>query len=204
MRGPGNKAWLFWLTAFLLLPAPWLAQPEVRRAAAAQFAFWFDMPPPPDISGVSAAQQAGADARKRGGDCKVISVHDGDTANVLCGVGSDTRRKLRVRLHCIDAPELDQAPWGREARDALTAFANDKPLRVDEIEKDRYGRTVGVLWADGVNLNLEQVRAGHAAMYPKYCREPEYAEAEREAREHKAGVWGKPGLQQAPWEYRHQ
>ena len=34
-------------------------------------------------------------------DCRVASIHDGDTIRAECG-----SEQLQVRLHCIDAPEL--------------------------------------------------------------------------------------------------
>jgi len=45
----------------------------------------------------------------RGGflQAQVVSVHDGDTITVLI----DNRRE-KVRLIGIDAPELEQGPWG--------------------------------------------------------------------------------------------
>ena len=46
--------------------------------------------------------------------CTVSSVHDGDTIRAECNA-----EKLKVRLYCIDAPEMGQKPWGRESRDTL-------------------------------------------------------------------------------------
>ncbi len=132
--------------------------------------------------------------------CAVNSVHDGDTLRVTCG-----GQRMKIRLYCIDAPEIRQRPWGKESRDYLRSIA---PLRVLVIakNKDRYGRTVGeVLTADSDrrNLNLAMVQAGMAVVYERYCDESRYHRAEKAARERRAGVWSKSGLQQRPWVTRH-
>ncbi len=73
-----------------------------------------------------------------------------------------------------------------------------------QFDTDRYGRIVGELIRDGLNLNVEPVRTGQAAVYPKYCPQTrsDYYEAEREARRDELGIWSKPGEQQQPWAYR--
>jgi endonuclease YncB( thermonuclease family) len=40
--------------------------------------------------------------------CAVDHCHDGDTCTLVCGRHTDTPRRVKVRLHCIDAPELAQ------------------------------------------------------------------------------------------------
>ena len=61
-------------------------------------------------------------------------VHDGDTLHVLCGQHT---RKLKIRLYCMDAPELAQAPWGGEARDPP---ARPSPERPSHRENHREGQ----------------------------------------------------------------
>lgn len=143
------------------------------------------------------AYSAEADSNDRLTACQVSGVYDGDTAKVLCGLNL-----YRVRLHCIDAPEMSQAPWGAQSRDGLRAAALGLTVDLDPKGTDRYGRTIGVLWVGGLNLNLEQVKAGRAVTYPKYCRENAYFAAEEKAKDGRLGVWSQDGLQQTPWEYR--
>jgi endonuclease YncB( thermonuclease family) len=45
----------------------------------------------------------------------VISVGDGDTLRV-----EEAGRKVTIRVACIDAPEMAQAPYGQQARQALS------------------------------------------------------------------------------------
>jgi endonuclease YncB( thermonuclease family) len=108
-----------------------------------------------------------------------------------------------VRLYCIDAPELAQAPWGRESRDHLRQIApRQVTLRIRDT--DRYGRKVAeVLTMDGENLNKRQVRDGQAAVYRQFCPDPAYGRLEADARAQGLGIWEKPGAQQTPWVYRH-
>lgn len=134
-------------------------------------------------------------------DCKVLSVHDGDTMTVRCGQRSDSPRKIKVRLYCIDTPEMGQKPWGRRARDYLRAITPER-VTVLARDRDRYGRLVGEVWGDGMNLNLEMVRAGKAAVYRRYCGHAAYPQAERVVQSERVGIWGQPGLHQQPWSWR--
>jgi len=136
-------------------------------------------------------------------NCAVLKVHDGDTMHVLCGPQSDRPSKLKIRLHCIDAPELAQAPWGREARDHLRRLVRKGPVTVRIIEKDKYRRSVAEVWTDAANANLEIVKAGKAAVYWRHCNSVTYGFTEWKARLANAGIWRQAGLHQAPWEYRH-
>lgn len=135
--------------------------------------------------------------------CSLEHCHDGDTCTVICGKGSDVQRKIRVRFSCIDAPEMAQAPWGRMSRDYLGQRLHHGDLiELQVVDTDRYGRTVGMLLKDGSNLNLEQVKAGAAAVYEHYCRDPAFFAAQAEAKKARRGIWSEPGMHQTPWDFR--
>ncbi len=131
-------------------------------------------------------------------NCQVLSIYDGDTMTVRC-----QGEKIKVRLYCIDAPEMGQEPWGREARDTLRDLVG---LIVDVRDRghDRYGRIVGEVWSADVNLNLEMVRLGRASVYPRYCRDRSYYEYESLARDSRVGIWFESGLHQSPDSWRKQ
>ena len=94
-------------------------------------------------------------------ECIVRSIYDGDTMRVQYN-----GEQLNVRLYCLDAPEMGQKPWGRESRDYLRGLApRGSSAQVRDKEKDKYGRLIGEVYVDGVNLNLAMVRAGQAAVY---------------------------------------
>ena len=130
--------------------------------------------------------------------CALDHCHDGDTCTLICA-----GERVKVRLHCIDAPEIGQAPWGAMSRDYLKQRAPvGAAVELVSVTRDKYGRTVGVLLLDGVNLNLNQVQAGWAAVYPKYCAEPVFYQAQENAQAHRRGVWQQDGEQQKPWDWR--
>lgn len=131
------------------------------------------------------------------GDCRVNSVHDGDTLRLTC-----QGEKIKVRLYCIDTPEIGQRPWGSESGEALRRMTPSQ-VRLVTHTKDRYGRMVSEVFSGDDNLNLAMVRQGHAAVYPKYCDRQAYFEAEAQARQQGLGIWSKPGLHQQPWQWRH-
>lgn len=144
---------------------------------------------------------AGSAAPKTAPLCQVDRITDGDTIDVRCGGGAEHT----LRLKCIDAPEHDQAPWGERATRALRQGLGDQ-VRVVAHEQDPYGRTVATIYSpDGRdNYNLAMVRAGHAAVYDRYCENPRYPRAAEEARTQDRGIWARPGLHQRPWRYRAQ
>jgi len=124
----------------------------------------------------------------------VTTVSDGDTVTL--------DNALRVRLACIDAPERDQA-FGDEATEALEGLIDARSVRLEQVDVDRYERTVGYLYRDGNNeaLNLAMVRNGYAWVYRAYCDRCDYYEAERYAHDHRLGLWAQ-GDAVAPWLWR--
>ncbi len=132
-------------------------------------------------------------------ECEVLKIYDGDTMTLQC-----QSEKTKVRMYCIDTPEMKQKPWGTEARDHLRSIT-PKIVQLVEVDKDSYGRIVGEVYGDNnINLNLAQVKAGKAAVYTAYCKKSEYKVAENQAKEEKQGIWQQPGLHQTPWEWRKQ
>ena len=120
---------------------------------------------------------------------QVISVHDGDTLTVLID-----GRKEKVWLIGIDAPELDQAPWGVWARDALRRLVDRKTVRLetDITARDQYKRLLAYVYVGDLFVNLEMVRQGQAVLYtvpPNVAHVEEYRKAQEEAREAGHGVW---------------
>ena len=78
-------------------------------------------------------------------------------------------KKVTVRLACIDAPETAQSPWGEQSANKLKELLPpQKPVRVREIEKDRYGRTVAEVYVNEKSVNLEMVETGQAVVYTQY------------------------------------
>ena len=130
----------------------------------------------------------------------VLSIGDGDTIRVR-----QAGRTITVRLACIDAPELAQAPYGQQARQYLqTRLSIGTPVTLAVKATDRFGRTVAEV-IDGINLGLAMVEDGQAFAYRKYlsqCGEKEYLDAEFRASRRRHGVWHVPGGTTRPWEFR--
>lgn len=126
---------------------------------------------------------------------KVVKVSDGDTITVL----DDNKVQHKVRFYGIDAPEKSQ-PYGEKSRKNLESYVAGKYVKVDTRATDRYGRTVGVVYAGNTNVNEAQVADGYAWAYTQYGGR-EFKTFENDAKSKGLGLWAdkKP---QAPWEYR--
>ena len=128
---------------------------------------------------------------------RVVAVFDGDTVEILVG-----QERVRVRLAGIDTPERGQ-PWATRAKQALSGRVYRKWVRVNEVAVDRYGRTVGEVYADDVCVGCELVRDGHAWVYRQFSDDPVLLELEAEAREARRGLWSLPESERMPpWEWR--
>lgn len=91
---------------------------------------------------------------------------------------------------------------------ALSARLFGREVKVEVIEKDRYGRNVGRVWVDNVDVNLAQVEDGYAWHYAQYAKKNQsasdfqaYQQAEHAARQNHLGLW-QDANPTAPWEYR--
>ena len=83
-----------------------------------------------------------------------------------------------VRLHGIDAPELDQTFWwrgervacGMMAMAALEALTAGIKLRCEAVERDRHGRLVAKCFSpNGIDIGRRLVSAGWALAYRRYA-----------------------------------
>ena len=133
----------------------------------------------------------------------VVSVGDGDTIQVKT-VG----QTINVRLACIDAPEMDQTPYGHQARDQLRALLPKGTLVQLFVQtKDRYGRAVAEVFKGSQNVNQSLVSSGAAFVYWKYvdkCDRSSYLSAESFVRSQASGVWDRPGGLLRPWVHRRE
>jgi micrococcal nuclease len=87
---------------------------------------------------------------------KCYKVVDGDTIDVE-GVG-------RVRFVGVNTPERGQAGY-QTAKDYVTSICLGKTVGLDidnAKNKDKYDRTLAVVYVDGVNLNQELLKRGYA------------------------------------------
>ncbi|MFL9456367.1 MULTISPECIES: thermonuclease family protein [Nostocales] len=141
---------------------------------------------------------------------KVAQVVSGQTIEVV-GIGEQPSIITQVRLLNIDAPDLQQRPWGDAAKQSLEALIGGEQsvtLEFDADVKDSFGRTLAYVWKDGVLLNEQLVKQGHGLFAPrspnnKYDRRLE--RAQQWARLMGEGIWNpqKP-MRLTPGEFRRQ
>jgi micrococcal nuclease len=142
------------------------------------------------------ASSASAHLRLTG---KVVAVADGDTITVQQEMGP-----AKIRLQGIDAPEKAQ-PSGEQAKQFTTGLVLGKNVSVEVITKDKYGRTVGIVFVGEPPqcLNDELLRAGLAWWFRKYSPgDQRLARLEEEARKAKRGLWAE-AHPVPPWQWRH-
>ncbi|MCC6713386.1 MAG: thermonuclease family protein [Candidatus Dadabacteria bacterium] len=128
------------------------------------------------------------------GTVRVLDVIDGDTIVV------DDGMKSRVRYLGIDTPELAWPdspgdPLGAEAKEFNRKLVAGKDVRLefDEEKYDVYGRLLAYVYADGVFVSGEMLRAGLASplvIEPNRRHEDLLMEAAAEARQERKGIWG--------------
>lgn len=129
---------------------------------------------------------------------RVVGVHDGDTFTLL----DSLNQQIKVRLHGIDCPELKQ-PYGYKAKQYAAALIYSKHVFVKVTAKDRYGRTVGIVYVPNGNcVNELMLQAGLAWHYSRYDDNPVWAGYEAAAKVRGVGMW-QDHQAVAPWEYRH-
>ena len=117
--------------------------------------------------------------------CKEIKkIVDGDTLDVVLDLGFNIFHSCRVRMAGIDTPEsrtrdLDEKARGKLAKEFLknwvTEYENNKKNIViktkKEIAKGKFGRVLGELWVEGVNVNEDMMESYHAVPYSAQNKE---------------------------------
>ncbi|MFC4994405.1 thermonuclease family protein [Rubritalea tangerina] len=84
---------------------------------------------------------------------------------------------------------------------ALGKFLQGKSVTVFVASKDRYGRSLGTVFANNQNANHWMVANGWAWHYKRYSNDQTLARLEKDARSKKLGLWATPHPS-PPWEFR--
>ena len=126
-----------------------------------------------------------------------IQVIDGDT------IRAEVKGKeIKIRLVEIDAPEMNQ-PFGVKSKIFLNRLLYKKNVTLIAQGEDRYGRTLGEIYANGESANALMIKFGFAWVYDKYAKDSALYEYQDQARAKSLGLWqAKDPI--APWVWRKQ
>ena len=143
-------------------------------------------------------------AQKKQLDLNIVgkaTVIDGDTITI---------KNVKIRFSGIDAPEKNyygqtqfckgpKGVWacGKKASSKLKKLINGQEVQCTNEGQDRYGRTLSICYANGVDLQAEMVRSGMAVAYLRYSNR--YENEMVEAMIAQVGIWGGPFLEPEDW-----
>ena len=143
-------------------------------------------------------------AQKKKLDFNIVGkarVIDGDTITI---------NNAKIRFSGIDAPEKNyygqtqfckgpKGVWacGKKASTKLKQLINGQEVQCTDEGKDRYGRTLSICYANGVDLQAEMVRSGMAVAYLRYSNR--YENEMLEAMIAQVGIWAGPFLEPEDW-----
>ena len=143
-------------------------------------------------------------AQKKKLDFNIVGkarVIDGDTITI---------NNAKIRFSGIDAPEKNyygqtqfckgpKGVWacGKKASTKLKQLINGQEVQCTDEGKDRYGRTLSICYANGVDLQAEMVRSGMAVAYLRYSNR--YESEMVEAMIAQVGIWAGPFLEPEDW-----
>ena len=130
------------------------------------------------------------------------TVVDGDTITI---------NNTKIRFSGIDAPEsyfygmtqYCEKPngkiWacGKKATAALKKLIGKNEVECSDEGNDKYGRTLSICYANGVDLQSEMVRSGMAVAYIRYSTR--YEKEMIEAMTNRAGIWSGDFLDPEDW-----
>ncbi len=133
------------------------------------------------ISGLPRAEhlvdifQLGADVAECAGEASCLS---GTVADVIDGDTIRMHDGTRIRLALVSAPEIFE-PGGQEAKEAvLDVCPPGARVTVDEDDgqtSGSYGRTIGVVYCESINLNRHLLSGLYARISPEFCGISEFS-----------------------------
>jgi micrococcal nuclease len=133
-------------------------------------------------------------------EVSITRCHDGDTCRTTEGE--------RIRLACIDAPELKQ-PYGEASRDYLRSLLKNQTVRIDRRGSDRFGRTIALLYVPNGKewraVQEIQAEAGTVWEFDRFKKDcPIWGAIDREANAAQKNRRGLFADEKAiePWEWR--
>jgi micrococcal nuclease len=123
---------------------------------------------------------------------EVTKIVDGDTIDVIIDLGFDIMYKSRVRLFGIDTPESRTRDQEEKIRGLLSKNFLKEHLKSSKKivikthkgeETGKFGRILGEIFIDGININQKMCDEGYAVAY--YGQNKELVESAHEANKQK-------------------
>ena len=106
--------------------------------------------------------------------CRIVSVYDGDTCTALFKLNRNPV-KFKVRMLGYDSPEMkprlnveNREQIKREAeaaKQALISKTKDRNIILHCDSWDKYGRLLGTLYVDNININQWMINSGYGYPY---------------------------------------
>jgi micrococcal nuclease len=136
--------------------------------------------------------------RPRGVEAALQTVIDGDTIEVRVPGG----HVEVVRYIGVNAPELHSLDTAEEAGGRAAKAVNERlvggkrlELAFDVESRDRHGRLVAYVYADGEHVNALLLEEGYAVAMPQppnVCFRDRFQSLERHAKDGRRGLWAEP------------
>ena len=110
-------------------------------------------------------------------NAKLDRVVDGDTVDALVDLGFDTWKKVRIRMHGMNAPEsrtrnLEEKAKGIAAKIRLEELLESGRFTLQSMGVGKFGRCLGIIYVNDsntkhldVNVNKTLINEGHAVEY---------------------------------------
>jgi endonuclease YncB( thermonuclease family) len=103
-------------------------------------------------------------------NAKLDRVVDGDTVDALVDLGFDTWKKVRIRMQGMNAPEsrtrdLEEKARGIAAKIRLEELLGEEKFVLQSMGVGKYGRCLGIIFVDDININKTLIQEGHATEY---------------------------------------
>lgn len=132
------------------------------------------------------------------GNFTVTGVYDGETVRAK-GYGVE----IVVRLAGIQTPDLlqEEGPAHRlamEAKSQLAEWTLERKVNIEGHGLDEFNRVIGVVYLNGVNINLQMIKGGYARVRKEGPLDSlyllPYLKSEEIARRFGRGIWSVSGL----------
>ena len=103
-------------------------------------------------------------------NAQVLKVVDGDTIDAMVDLGFNTWKKVRIRMFGMNAPEsrtrdLEEKARGLASKIRLEELLDSGIFTLKSMGVGKFGRCLGIIYIDGVNINQTLINEGHATEY---------------------------------------